>query len=129
MTSYTTTNRAMGNALLAFIGGAVLWAVFGNRVKERLSHNQTYAEMKDRVMNKVNQLSDMTETRYHQIVDEIGSTYSKTKDISDNELKDVIRDLKFHWARIKDRWNNPPTSKIAGPTDDLSQNYDEGFKA
>ncbi|HYC79509.1 MAG TPA: hypothetical protein VEC17_00610 [Candidatus Binatia bacterium] len=134
MTSYTTTNRAVGSAFLAFLGGAVVWAVFGDRIKEKLNQNETYRELKDKVMSRVNQLSDMTESRYHQIVDETSGMYAKAKGISQNELQDMVNDLKFHWAKIKDRWNQqppqqqPPQQKIADSSDQATYNFEDRFK-
>jgi hypothetical protein len=127
MNGYISSNRSAGNTLLAFLGGMVVWAVFGDRIKAKVNENKTYQELKDRVMNKVDTLSEMTEDKYYQIVDEVSSGYSKAKGISQNELLDLISDLRMHWAKIKDRWNQPPPQKLAGtpPSADI-QNFNEG---
>ncbi len=107
MNGYTTTNRSIGNSLLAFVGGMVVWALFGDRIKDKVGSNKTFQELRSKVMDQANKVTDMTESRYNQIVDEVSATYSKAKGISQNELQDLIADLKLHWLKIKDRWKNP----------------------
>jgi hypothetical protein len=105
----------------------VVWAMFGDKIKQRVNENRSYQEMKSQIMGKLESAKEMTEAKYFQIVDEVSSTYSKAKGISQHELSDMVSDLKFHWARIKDRWNEPPsnnTGKIAGSDNNLSGRTD-----
>ncbi len=124
MSAYSA-GRGMGwgGAVLGFVGGMVVWALFGEKIKKKVNESKAYQEMKSQVLDRTNAFRDMTQTRYNQIVDEVSSAYGKAKGISQNELQDMVSDLKFHWARIKDRWKDPPSSNIAtgaGSTGSLS---------
>jgi hypothetical protein len=120
MNGYSSYNRGMGagaglgGAFLGFVGGMVVWAMFGDRIKQRLNENKAYQEMKAQIMDKASSMKDMTESRYNQLVDEVSGMYAKTKGIQQNELNDLVSDLKIHWARIKDRWNEPPRNNTTG---------------
>ncbi|MBX4187517.1 MAG: hypothetical protein KW793_00050 [Candidatus Doudnabacteria bacterium] len=123
------SGSGIGGALLGFVGGVVVWALFGDRIKQKVNQSRAYQEMKAEVMDKVSSVKEMSQTRYNQIVDEVSAVYSKAKGIRQNELNDLVSDLKFHWARIKDRWNEPPSNnnttgtRIAGS----DPNINDGF--
>lgn len=133
---YSTSNRGMagasglGGVLLGMVGGMVVWALFGDKIRQRVNQSRAYQDMKSEVMNRVGSVKGMTQARYNQIVDEVSGMYGKAKGIQQNELNDLVSDLKFHWARIKDRWKEPPSNnqnnsgtQIAGS----DQNINDGF--
>lgn len=105
MDSYSNNNRMAAGSFIAFISGMLVWAWFGPKIKQTLRANKTWVQMKNEVYSQAKKVTDLTEEKYYEIVDQVSEKYSLVKDISQNELKDLVEDLKIHWARIKDRMN------------------------
>lgn len=99
------------NAILAFVGGAVAWAIFGPKIKQRMNENQEWQNFKLEVDNRVSEVRDMTREQYDRIVDEVSDKYSKVKGIRQNEMREMANDLKKHWHKIKQAWNAPPPNQ------------------
>jgi hypothetical protein len=104
--NYVPRSNVLGTGILAFIAGAAIWAIFGNRVKEKVSQSGKYQDLKREVYDKASQVTDITQEKYDAIVDEVSTKYAQAKGISQNELRDLVDDLKWHWKRIKSSWNN-----------------------
>jgi hypothetical protein len=119
---------SIGGTLLAFIGGAVAWALFGPKIKQRVNQNPQYQELKREIEGRVSQMRDLTREKYDQVVDEVTSTYSKARGISQNELRDLAADLKMHWSRIKSAWSNPqPPRDNLPPASDINRDQFNNF--
>ncbi len=102
---YRRRQNYFGTGVLAFIAGAAVWALIGPKVKEKIQENSDFQDMKRDVMNKIRGMGDVTREKYDSVVDEVAANYGKLRGISQNELRDLAADLKFHWYRIKDAWN------------------------
>ncbi len=102
--NYVHRNNALSASILAFLAGAAAWAIFGNRVKEKMSNNPRFQELKQQVYSRTSEISDLTREKYDQVVDEVADKYAKAKGISQNELIDLVDDLKMHWGRISNAW-------------------------
>ena len=103
--NYVHKSNVVGAGILAFIAGAAAWAVFGKKITDEMQSNPDIKRLKKQIMNKASQIKDITQEKYDQIVQEVTDTYGKAKGISQNELADLAEDLKMHWAKIKNAWN------------------------
>ncbi|MBX4187100.1 MAG: hypothetical protein KW802_02470 [Candidatus Doudnabacteria bacterium] len=76
------------------MAGLALGAILAPTIKRKLERSEKYQDMKDQMRY-----------RYEEVVDEVADKYAKAKGISRNELTDLVDDLKMHWGRIKQAWN------------------------
>jgi hypothetical protein len=104
--NYVHRNNMWGASLFAFLAGMAAWAVFGTKAKERLNESKHFKELRNQVMDKTSEISDLTREKYDEVVDEIADKYGVAKGISKHELVDLVDDLKMHWKRIRDAWKN-----------------------
>jgi uncharacterized protein YpuA (DUF1002 family) len=119
---YTENKGSLfGTAFFAFIAGALTWAFFGDKIKNRINQNQTWNELKHKVEDQARKTKDLTQSQYERIVDTTAQNYGKIKNISQHELRDLVSDLKLHWHRIRDAWSKD----INRTSDDLDQMSDE----
>ena len=58
-------------------------------------------KMKGEVMEKVEDMKELSEEAYHSAIDAISEKYSQIKDIDQAELQAVVKRLKGHWKDIK----------------------------
>ena len=98
-------HNRQGNMLLAFAAGAVAWALFGEKFKRKLAKNEELEELKSEAVRKFEYAKDYSQDAYDRVAEEVARNYGKLKGISENELVDLINDLKTHWKRIKRAWN------------------------
>ncbi|MBX4204665.1 MAG: hypothetical protein KW788_00575 [Candidatus Doudnabacteria bacterium] len=103
---YVHRSNILGAGLIAFIAGAVAWALFGRKVSDKIGQNEEFQNLKKQVYDKASQISDLTQDKYDSVVDEVTNKYAQVKGISSNELRDLADDLKWHWRRIKSSWKN-----------------------
>jgi hypothetical protein len=103
--NYIHRSNAVGASILAFLAGAAVWAIFGNKVKDKINNSPRFQEMKDQVYKKASEVQDLTREKYDQIVDEVSDKYARLQGISKHELVDLVDDLKMHWGRMKRAWN------------------------
>src|SRR3989338_2819536 len=87
------------NSLAAFVGGAIVWALFGEKIKSRVSESKLWQDMKREVTDEALRIKNLTQDGYNRIVDEVADKYSRVKGISRHELTDLVDDLKVHWDR------------------------------
>jgi len=97
-------NNLLGAGILGFLAGTLVWSVFGKKIKEKIKENPQFREIKKEVYDKASQISDLTQEKYEEVVDEVSRNYGKLKGVSENEFQDLMEDLKTHWWRIKTAW-------------------------
>jgi len=56
---------------------------------------------KGEVMDKMEDMKDVTEDGYYNIVDSVVGKYKKLKKVQSTEVDSLISDLKKHWKNIK----------------------------
>ena len=64
-------SKSYGPPVLAFIGGAVVWALFGDKFKEKLNESKTWRDFKKEAKSEAVKVKDMTKDRYEEIVRKI----------------------------------------------------------
>lgn len=104
--NYVHRSNLWGASFIAFVVGAAAWAIFGKKAQKKLEKNPEFKEIRDQVYDKASRVSELTREKYDQIVDEVSDKYAAAKGISKHEMVDLVEDLKMHWRRIKDAWNN-----------------------
>ena len=54
-------------------------------------------KMKGEMIEKFEEMKEVTEPMYHKVVDEISAKYAKTKGITEEEINETVAELKKHW--------------------------------
>ena len=98
----TTSKSNIGKAVAVGVGIAALSAsaylLFGpDGKKNRKAVKGWTVKMKGEVMEKMENLKEVTAPVYEKIVAEVSNKYSKMKNISPEELKSVVAGFKKDW--------------------------------
>ncbi len=57
-------------------------------------------KMKAEVAEKIEDMKEVSASKYHEIVDEVANKYSKMKNIKPADIKAEVLSLKKEWAKI-----------------------------
>ncbi len=56
---------------------------------------------KGEVMDKLEDMKDVSEDSYYDVVDKVTKKYSKLKKVQGPEIESLVKDLRKHWKNIK----------------------------
>jgi hypothetical protein len=88
-------------ALAAATAGA--YFLYGTKkgAKTRKEIKGWMLKAKGEILEKMEDLKDISEDAYKKIVDEIGAKYKAVKNIDGQDLENFTKELKTHWKDIK----------------------------
>ncbi len=58
-------------------------------------------KMKGEVMEELEKMENISEGKYHEVIDRVSKKYEALKNIDQKELQTTIKRLKGHWKDIK----------------------------
>lgn len=68
-------------------------------------------KMKGEIIEKFENVKELTEPVYNQIVDNIQAKYAKLKNVDQEELAKVVGEIKKHWKTMKKEATGKKTAK------------------
>lgn len=89
---------------LAAAAAAGVYFLYGSKdaKKNRKAIKGWALKAKGEVIEKIEQVKgELTEENYHKIVDGVATKYSKVKSVTEEEIQDLLKDMKGHWKNIK----------------------------
>ena len=90
---------AVTAGVAALTAGAYL--LFGPAGKKNRKKIKGWAvKMKGEMIEKFEEMKEVTEPMYHKVVDEISAKYAKTKGITQEEVNETVAELKKHWKAL-----------------------------
>jgi CRISPR/Cas system CSM-associated protein Csm4 (group 5 of RAMP superfamily) len=98
-------------ALAAAAAGAYYFYGTKEGAKKRKKITSWMLKMKGEVLAELEKLENVSEKKYHQIVDAAVKKYSKMKHIDKKELMALKADMKKHWKNIKKQIDSKPKKK------------------
>lgn len=73
---------------------------------------------KGEVLSKLETAKDVTEEKYHQIVDSVTARYAKMKDVGEDKAGKLNKELKRYWSKMK-RETNDTAGGVKKKTDEI----------
>jgi len=101
----------LGLAALAAAAAGAYYFYGKNGPQHRKQLKGWTVKARGEVMDKMEQVSDMTKKTYEGIVDEVIRKYREVKKVSPKELSELARDLKGHWNAIATTLKKAGTNK------------------
>ncbi len=89
---------------IAAAAAAGAYFLYGSKdaKKNRKAVKGWVLKAKGEVIEKMEQVKgELTEENYHKIVDGVISKYSKLKTTTEDDVQELLKDLKGHWKNIK----------------------------
>ena len=60
-------------------------------------------KMKGEILEKMEQIPEISEEIYSKLIDEASSRYEALKNVDPEELKEMVKELKGHWDSIQEQ--------------------------
>jgi len=98
--------------LAAIAGGVFLYGTDAGKKKRKEIKGWTL-KAKGEVMEKLENLKEVNEEVYNQIVDTVTAKYSKLKTVAPEDFAEVVADLKRSWKHIAKIAKSKPVPKKA----------------
>jgi hypothetical protein len=101
------TKKGMSTGTMVGVGAAVaaaaasaylLWGPDGK--KNRKSIKGWAVKMKGEIIEKFEDVKELTEPVYQNIVDEVQAKYAKLKGVDPKELQELVADIRKHWKKV-----------------------------
>ncbi len=100
--SHHVAGAAGIGALLAAAAGAYFLYGSKDAAKNRKKITGWALKVKGEVLEQIEKAkSEISEERYHEIIDKVERKYRALKEVENDELAEVVKDLKKHWKNIK----------------------------
>ncbi len=95
-------NMAMGVGMLAAVAAGAYY-LYGTKegAKKRVKVQGWALKAKGEMLEKLENLKEVNEVRYNELVDGVMKKYQGLKNLDQTEVAIVLADLKKHWKSIK----------------------------
>lgn len=110
-----TNNNGSGHkgtlvALGLIIGAAGAYFLYGTKkgAKKREEIKGWMLKMKGEVLERMENMKDVSEETYQAIIEKVAETYRGVASIDKEELEDLVDDLKKHWKNIVKQASKKP---------------------
>lgn len=105
-TTSKKTSDKTGKGLLIGAGLATAAAagyfLFGPKGKDNRQKIKAWTlKAKGEVLEKLEKLEEVSDAKYHEIVDKVAAKYMKSKDIADEDVEKFTAELKKYWKKIE----------------------------
>lgn len=89
-----------GAATAVAIGGHYLYGKDGPRHRKKVEH--WVLKAKAEILDRMRQTQDMTEEKYHRIVDEVTGRYASAKDVGHERAGRAAASFKHRWEKMRE---------------------------
>ncbi|HRH23791.1 MAG TPA: hypothetical protein PK295_04140 [Candidatus Magasanikbacteria bacterium] len=103
---------AIGAGIAALTAAAVAYLLVGPQGKRNRKVLKGWViKMKGEIVEKLENVKDITEPVFHRIVDEVAGKYEKIKNISPADLEEAVKEIKRQWKTLAKESKNSTNGK------------------
>lgn len=102
------SKKGLDGKTIASIGAGVAvltaaaYVLFGPKGSKNRKIIRGWAvKMKGEMIEKFENVKELTEPVYNEIIDNVQTKYAKLKNVDPEELKEVVGEIKKHWKALK----------------------------
>lgn len=105
MKKQATKKSSVGSAIAVGVSVAAATAaaylLFGPDAKKNRKIVRGWAvKMKGDIIEKFEKTKDLTESAYHNIIDQVSAKYAKVQGVDTSEIETIAKDARKHWKTI-----------------------------
>ncbi len=92
---------AIGASIAALTAAAIAYLLVGPQGKKNRKILKGWViKMKGDIVERLENVKDITEPVFNRIVDEVASKYEKIKNISPADLEEAVKEIKAQWKSL-----------------------------
>ena len=93
---------------------AAAYLLFGPDAKKNRKIVRGWAvKMKGEIIEKFEKTKDLTESAYHNIIDQVSAKYAKVQGVDTLEIETIAKDARKHWKTIVGGVKKNAVKKVA----------------
>jgi len=101
-TGVSKTKVGLGAGLVAAAAAGAYFLFGTNEGKKTQKKLKGWmVQAKGEVMDKLEDMKDVSEEGYYAVVEKVAAKYGKLKKVEETEVQSLVKDLKKHWKSIK----------------------------
>lgn len=123
----------IGGKIGAFAAGAAVataavgYFLYGPKGAENRKKVEAWTvKAKGEVLTKLESAKEVSEEKYHEIVDSVTSKYAKLKNVGEDKAEQLNKELKRHWSKIK-KETKETTGDVKEKTDSVRKKIAKGI--
>ena len=98
-------------ALAAAAAGAYYFYGTKHSAQHRKQMKGWMIKARGEVVEKLEQMKDMSQENYDKIVDQVSQKYGKLKNVDPEDVKSMVADMRKHWKNIAGQLKPAPAKK------------------
>jgi gas vesicle protein len=93
---------AVGAGVAALAAAAASYFLAGKRgARNRKKVGVWAAKMQKEVVSRIKEAREMSQSKYHEIIDKVHENYKSMKNVDPKELAATASEMKKHWSKIQ----------------------------
>ncbi|HOK35244.1 MAG TPA: YtxH domain-containing protein [Candidatus Pacearchaeota archaeon] len=101
------TAGLFAGAIAGLLAGILLAPKEGKETREEIKKRIEKNKFAKEVMKRLGKVGEVTKEKYNQVVDEVTDVYKRAKKVKDEDLKEIVDDIKSHWPEIAKKLKTP----------------------
>lgn len=92
---------------------AAAYLLFGPDAKKNRKIVRGWAvKMKGDIIEKFEKTKDLTESTYHNIIDQVSAKYAKVKGVDTSEIESIVQDARKYWKAMAGATKKKAVKKV-----------------
>jgi len=101
------TAGLLAGAIVGIVTGVLVAPKKGKETRKELKKRIEKNKFAKEVAKKLEKMSGVTKEKYNQAVDEVSDVYRRAKKVKDEDLKEIIGEVKSRWPEIVKKMKTP----------------------
>ncbi|MBU4129132.1 YtxH domain-containing protein [Patescibacteria group bacterium] len=101
-TKMNSVKKIITAGILGIVAGAIAGVLLTPKAGKALRKDlkKVYLKISQEVVKDAKKMKNLTQEGYEELVDKISDVYRKAKKVKDEDLEEIVKDLKKRWSEI-----------------------------
>ncbi len=97
--------------IAGIVTGILIAPKKGKETREELKKRIEKNKFAKEVANRLKKVGEVTKEKYNDVVDEVSDIYRRAKRVKDEDLKEIVEEIKGRWPEIAKKLKTPTKPK------------------
>ncbi|MGB4253944.1 MAG: YtxH domain-containing protein [Minisyncoccales bacterium] len=101
----------LAGAIAGMIAGILVAPKKGEETRKELKNRLEKNKFAKEVAKRLEKMGEVTKEKYNQAVDEVSDIYRRAKKVKDEDLKEIVEEIRDRWPEIVKKIKTPTKQK------------------